>query len=127
MPVDAARILSVLLGAAGFIAAILGGVAWQVSPIYPVLFDIQRRIGHVEAVVEDLDRRLPGTGRPAEWRTAMAGQIWRIEKTDGGPDAWRFASDERYPSRTAAAQAMYDQFALSRTDPHGWRVVQVPE
>ena len=68
MPVDAARILSVLLGSAMFVAAILGGVAWQVSPIYPVLFDIQRRIGHVEAVVGDLDRRLPGSGRPAAWR-----------------------------------------------------------
>lgn len=56
----------------------------------------------------------------------MGGQIWRIEKTDGGPDCWRFASDERYPSRESAAQAMWDQFPASHTDPHAWRVVQVP-
>ena len=57
----------------------------------------------------------------------MADQIWRIEKTDGGPDCWRFASDERYPSKASAAQAMWDQFADSHKHPHSWRVVQVPE
>ena len=54
-------------------------------------------------------------------------QIWRIEHADGGPDAWHFVSDETFPSREAAAQAMWDKYPASHTDPHAWRVVQVPE
>lgn len=57
----------------------------------------------------------------------MSRQIWRIEHADGGPNDWHFASDERYPSKVSAAQAMWDQFPASHTDPHAWRVIQVPE
>ena len=63
----------------------------------------------------------------------MGGQIWRVEIADGGPDAWRFLNDKRFPSRAEAEDWLHARFAGAHdrqgrgVDPKSYRVVQVPE
>ena len=64
---------------------------------------------------------------PAEWLEEEA-LIFRIEKRSArDADDWDFLNDRTFPSREDASQWMWDNVPDFRTNPHLYRVVQVPE
>ena len=57
-----------------------------------------------------------------------AGEIWRIEKRSApDTDDWDFLNDRKFPNREEASQWLWDNVSEFRTNPHLYRVVQVPE
>lgn len=66
------------IAAATLCAALLGGVSWQIAPLARIIeavradvHDLVQRVSHLEAQMELVLERLPGTGRPAAVTAAL--------------------------------------------------------